>query len=51
MSEHRLQMACATFLSAVLPRDSYWTSVDAGPGRPRGGVSQLAKFRRAGVLV
>ena len=50
MSEHRLQMATATFLAAVLPRDSYWTSVDAGQGRMDVRAGQMRKARgvRAG---
>lgn len=51
MSEHRLQMACATFLAATLPRDSYWTSVDAGQGRMDVRAGQMRKARgvKAGV--
>ena len=51
MSEHRLQMATATFLAAVLPCDSYWTSVDAGQGRMDVRAGQMRKARgvKAGV--
>ena len=51
MSEHRLQMAVATFLSAALPRDCYWTSVDAGQGRMDVRAGQMRKARgvKAGV--
>ena len=45
MSEHRLQMAAATFLAAVLPRDCYWTSVDAGQGRMDVRAGQMRKAR------
>lgn len=51
MSEWRLQQACATFLSAVLPRDAYWTSVDAGQGAMNLRSAQMRKARgvKAGV--
>lgn len=51
MSEHRLQMATATFLAAVLPCDSYWTSVDAGQGAMNIRAAQMRKARgvKAGV--
>ena len=51
MSEHRLQMAVASFLSATLPRDCYWTSVDAGQGRMDVRAGQMRKARgvKAGV--
>ena len=51
MSEWKLQQACATFLAAVLPRDSYWTSVDAGQGRMDVRAGQMRKARgvKAGV--
>lgn len=51
MSEHRLQMAVASFLSATLPRDCYWTSVDAGQGRMdvRAGRMRKARGVKAGV--
>lgn len=45
MSEHRLQQACAAFLSAVLPRDCYWTSVDAGQGAMNIRAAQMRKAR------
>lgn len=45
MSEWRLQQACAAFLGAVLPRDSYWTSVDAGQGAMSLRSAQLRKAR------
>lgn len=45
MSEHRLQMAVAAFLSAVLPRDAAWTAVDAGQGRMDMKAAQIRKAR------
>lgn len=45
MSEHRLQQAAAAFLSAVLPRDAYWTSVDAGQGAMNIRAAQMRKAR------
>lgn len=45
MSEWKLQQACATYLSAVLPRDCYWTSVDAGQGRMDVRAGQMRKAR------
>lgn len=45
MSEHRLQEACAAFLSATLPRDCYWTSVDAGQGAMNIRAAQMRKAR------
>lgn len=52
MSEHRLQQACAAFLSATLPRDCYWTSVDAGQGAMNLRAAQMRKARgvRAGFV-
>lgn len=51
MSEHRLQMACAAFLSASLDSDTYWTAVDAGQGAMNIRAGQLRKARgvKAGV--
>lgn len=51
MSEWRLQQACATYLGAVLPRDAYWTSVDAGQGKMNLVSAQLRRSRgvKAGV--
>lgn len=50
MSEWKLQQACAAFLSATLPRDCYWTSVDAGQGAMNLRAAQMRKARgvRAG---
>jgi hypothetical protein len=52
MSEWKLQQACATFLSATLPRDCYWTSVDAGQGAMNLRAAQMRKARgvRAGFV-
>ncbi len=38
-------MAAATFLGAVLPRDAYWTSVDAGQGAMSIRAAQMRKAR------
>lgn len=45
MSEWKLQQACAAFLSATLPRDCYWTSVDAGQGAMNLRAAQMRKAR------
>ena len=51
MSEHRLQMAVAAFLSASLDIHTYWTAVDAGQGAMNIRAGQLRKARgvKAGV--
>ena len=45
MSEHRLQQACAAFLSATLPHNVAWTSIDAALGRNDRMASVFRKMR------